>query len=152
PISVYPLSLHAALPILMCTTSFTPGGSATCAFTDQAKGQILVTKQVEGGTGSFTFSLTGNGGTSGSTVLVGGNGPGTTITLTGSFTGLAPGASFTVSESVPSSFTAVGSVMCTTSFTPGGSATCAFTDQAKGQILVTKQVEGGTGSFTCSLT
>src|SRR5439155_19618745 len=84
PISVYPLSLHAALPILMCTTSFTPGGSATCAFTDQAKGQILVTKQVEGGTGSFTFSLTGNGGTSGSTVLVGGNGPGTTITLTGS--------------------------------------------------------------------
>src|SRR5207245_6826388 len=103
-------------------------------------------------TGSFTSSLTGNGGTSGSTVLVGGNGPGTTITLTGSFTGLAPGASFTVSESVPSSFTAVGSVMCTTSFTPGGSATCAFTDQAKGQILVTKQVEGGTGSFTLART
>src|SRR5207245_7307253 len=105
--------------------------SDLCAFTDQAKGQIVVTKQVEGGTGSFTFSLTGNGGTSGSTVLVGGNGPGTTITLTGSFTGLAPGASFTVSESVPSSFTAVGSVMCTTSFTPGGSATCALPDQAK---------------------
>src|SRR5207245_7569226 len=85
-------SSFTAVGSVMCTTSFTPGGSATCAFTDQAKGQILVTKQVEGGTGSFTFSLTGNGGTSGSTVLVGGNGPGTTITLTGSFTGLAPGA------------------------------------------------------------
>src|SRR5207244_4535813 len=96
-----------AVGSVMCTTSFAPGGSATCAFTDQAKGQIVVTKQVEGGTGSFTFSLTGNGGTSGSTVLVGGNGPGTTVTLTGSFTGLAPGASFTVSESVPSSFTIV---------------------------------------------
>src|SRR5207249_3734045 len=73
-----------------------------CTFSNGARGQIVVTKQVEGGTGSFTFSLTGNGGTSGSTVLVGGNGPGTTVTLTGSFTGLAPGATFTVSESVPS--------------------------------------------------
>src|SRR5207245_6777043 len=86
------------------------------------------------------------------TVLVGGNGPGTTITLTGSFTGLAPGASFTVSESVPSSFTAVGSVMCTTSFTPGGSATCAFTDQAKGQILETKRADVGTRVTIFSLT
>src|SRR5207245_1117927 len=124
-----------AVGSVMCTTSFTPGGSATCAFTDQAKGQIVVTKQVEGGTGSFTFSLTGNGGTSGSTVLVGGNGPGTTITLTGSFTGLAPGASFTVSESVPSSFTAVGSVMCTTSLARKGSAYGTCADQGSGHIL-----------------
>src|SRR5207245_418533 len=118
------------------------------AFTDQARGQIVVTKQIEGGNGSFLFSLTGGGG---SLARSGGAG-GTTVTLTGSFTGLPPNTSFTVSETVPSSFTAVGSVMCTTSFAPGGSATCAFTDQAKGQIVVTKQVEGGTGSFTFSLT
>src|SRR5207253_826817 len=141
-------SSFTAVGSVMCTTSFTPGGSATCAFTDQAKGQILVTKQVEGGTGSFTFSLTGNGRPSGSPALCGGYGPGPTITLSCPTSRPSDLASFTVSESVPSSFTAVGSVMCTTSFTPGGSATCAFTDQAKGQILVTKQVEGGTGSFT----
>src|SRR2546428_162378 len=136
---------------VVCTTSFGPGGSATCAFTDQAKGQIVVTKQVEGGSGSFTFSLTGNG-TSTMTVLTGGGGVGTTVTLSASFTGLAPGVSFTVSETVPSGFVPVGPVVCTTSFGPGGSATCAFTDQAKGQIVVTKQVEGGSGSFTFSLT
>src|SRR3989449_11657821 len=77
---------------------------------------------------------------------------GATVTLSGSFTGLPPGVSFTVSETVPSGFVPVGPTVCTTSFPPGGSATCAFTDQAKGQIVVTKQVEGGFGSFTFSLT
>src|SRR5207253_902742 len=144
-------SSFTAVGSVMCTTSFAPGGSATCAFTDQAKGQIVVTKQVEGGTGSFTFSLTGKIGSASCSGSAGGPG-GTTVILRASFTGLPPNTSFTVSETVPSSFTAVGSVMCTTSFAPGGSATCAFTDQAKGQIVVTKQVEGGTGSFTFSLT
>src|SRR2546422_944221 len=108
-----------------CSTSFPPGGSATCAFTDQAKGQIVVTKQVEGGFGSFTFSLTGNG-TSTMTVLSGGS-MGATVTLSGSFTGLPPGVSFTVSETVPSGFVPVGPTVCTTSFPPGGSATCDLT-------------------------
>src|SRR5206468_11928044 len=76
----------------------------------------------------------------------------TTVTLTGSFTGLAPNTSFTVSETVPGSFVPVGPTTCVTGFAPGGSATCAFTDQAKGQIVVTKQVEGGNGSFTLALT
>ena len=134
----------------VCTTSFGPGGSATCAFTDQASGQIVVTKQVEGGSGSFTFSLTGNG-TSGSLTLSGGS-MGTTVTLTGSFTGLSPNTTYTVSESANAGFVPVGPTTCVTSFAPGGSATCAFTDQAKGQIVVTKQIQGGNGSFTFTLT
>src|SRR5207249_2510952 len=131
-----------------CVTGFAPGGSATCAFTDQAKGQIVVTKQVEGGNGSFTFSLTPGG----SSIILSGGAAGTTVTLTGSFTGLAPNTSFTVSETVPGSFVPVGPTTCVTGFAPGGSPPSADTDQAKGQIVVTKQVEGGNGSFTFSLT
>src|SRR5207245_2454917 len=102
---------------------------------------------LEGGNGSCTFSLTPGG----SSIILSGGAAGTTVTLTGSFTGLAPNTSFTVSETVPGSFVPVGPTTCVTGFAPGGSATCAFTDQAKGQIVVTKQVEGGNGSFTFSL-
>src|SRR5207247_6188959 len=54
--------------------------NTSCAFTDQAKGQIVVTKQVEGGNGSFTFSLTPGG----SSIILSGGAAGTTVTLTGS--------------------------------------------------------------------
>src|SRR5439155_1181901 len=128
-------------------TGFAPGGSATCAFTDQAKGQIVVTKQVEGGNGNFTCSLTSGG----SSIILSGGAAGTTVTLTGSFTGLAPNTSFTVSETVPGSFVPVGPTTCVTGFAPGGSATCAFTDQAKGQIVVTKNTSGGNADFTFTL-
>src|SRR3989442_6453475 len=136
-----------AVGSMSCMTSFAPGGTATCGFTNQAKGQINVTKQVEGGNGSFTFSLSPGGGA----ISLTGGVSASDVTLTGSFTGLAPGTTFTVSEGANASFTAVGSMSCMTSFAPGGTATCGFTNQAKGQINVTKQVEGGNGSFTFSL-
>src|SRR5207302_640187 len=119
-----------------------------CAFTDQANGQIVVTKQVQGGNGSFAFSLTGGG----RWVTLSGSGGGTSVKLTGSFTGLAPNTTYTESESASAGFVPVGPTTCVKSFAPGGSATCAFTDQAKGQIVVTKQIQGGNGSFTFTLT
>src|SRR5207245_10273165 len=91
--SVFP---HVARPTCVARQINT-----ACAFTNAAQGQIIVTKQVEGGNGAFTFSLTGAGGVSGSTVLVGGS-AGATVTLTGSFTGLAANTTFTASDSVPS--------------------------------------------------
>src|SRR3989441_2942030 len=103
--------------------------------------------QTEGGFGVFTFSLLGGGG---SLVLSGGS-SGATVVANGSFTGLAPNTTFTVSESANASFTAVGPLVCSTSFAPGSFATCAFTNQAKGQINVTKQIEGGFGVCTFNL-
>src|SRR5207245_2759466 len=132
-----------------CVTSVAPGGSATCAFTDQAKGQIVVTKQIQGGNGSFTFTLTG-GGQSGSLTLSGGA-PLVTVTLTGSFTGLPANNTYTVSETVPAGFTAVGPTVCVTSFGPGGSPTCSFTNQAIGSVVVTKNTTGGNGTFSFTL-
>src|SRR3989442_10121009 len=117
---------------------------STCAFTNQAKGQINVTKQIEGGFGVFTFSLLGGGG---SLVLSGGS-SGATVVANGSFTGLATNTTFTVSESANASFTAVGPLVCSTSFAPGSFATCAFTNQAKGQIIIQKAALGGNGIFT----
>src|SRR5439155_1539165 len=102
-----------------CAAVVTASSDAACSFTNNAKGQIVVTKQVQGGNGSFTFSLTG-GGQSGSLTLSGGA-PAVTVTLTGSFTGLPPNTTYTVSETIPSSFTAVGPTVCVTSFGPGGS-------------------------------
>src|SRR5205823_5019973 len=122
--------------------------NTSCAFTDQAKGQIVVTKQVEGGNGSFTFSLTPGG----SSIILSGGAAGTTVKLGRASTRVTPNTSVTVRETVPGSFVPVGPTACVTVFAPGGTATCAFTDQAKGQIVVTKQVEGGNGSFTFSLT
>src|SRR3989441_1218035 len=111
-------------------------------------GKIAVTKQIEGGFGVFTFSLLGGGG---SLVLSGGS-SGATVVANGSFTGLAPNTTFTVSESTNASFTAIGPTVCSTSFAPGSFATCAFTNAVpKGQINVTKQIEGGFGVFTFSL-
>src|SRR3989442_7721440 len=117
---------------------------STCAFTNQAKGQINVTKQIEGGFGVFTFSLLGGGG---SLVLSGGS-SGATVVANGSFTGLARNTTFTVSESANASFTVIGVLVCSTSFAPGSFATCAFTNQAKGQIIIQKAALGGNGTFT----
>src|SRR5207245_6950481 len=102
------------------------------------------------GNGSFSFSLTG-GGQSGSLTLSGGA-AGMTVTLTGSFTGLLPNNTFTVSETVPAGFTAIGPTVCSTSVAPGGSPTCSFTDQAIGQVVITKTTNGGNGTFTFTLT
>src|SRR5439155_1598078 len=86
-----------------CVAGFAPGCSATCAFTDQAKGQIVVTKQVEGGNGSFTFSLTPGG----SSIILSGGAAGTTVSLHDALPIFAPNTSFTVSETVPGSFVPV---------------------------------------------
>ena len=119
-------------------------GAAIAAPTN---GTIVVTKQVRGGNGSFSFDLSGP--STGSLTLSGGS-TGATATLTGSFAGLANGT-FTVSETVPSSFVPVGPTVCSTVLAGGNAmATCAFTNQAIARLTVSKQTNGGGGSFTFS--
>src|SRR3989442_4823323 len=137
----------------MCTAVVVAGAaSCTRSFLNNARGSVVVTKNTTGGNGTFTFTLTGPGGvtmsatisTTGSTVAGSG---------TATFNGLAPGT-YTVTEAANSDFVPVGLTTCTAVVAgPGSTAPCLpeFSNAHKGQIVVTKQVEGGNGSFVFSL-
>src|SRR5207302_1885460 len=124
-----------------------PGATATCSFTNAARGAVVVTKNTTGGNGSFVFTLS-NGVTMTATIST----SGTTVAESGSatFTGLAPGT-FSVSESANADFVPVGSTTCTALVGPGASATCSFTNAARGSVVVTKNTHGGNGSFVFTL-
>src|SRR5438876_549864 len=122
--------------------------SGSCAFSDAASGSVVVTKSAQGGDGSFTFTLTGGPQSVTMSATI------NTILGTGTttFSALAVG-SYDVSETVPSSFYAVGPTTCP-AVVSGGSPppTCSFTDKKRGQILITKNTYGGDGTFTFTLT
>src|SRR3989442_8390635 len=114
------------------------------------KRNVIVTKNTFGGNGTFSFTLTGPGGVTMSATITT---TGTTVSGSGTatFTGLTP-ATYTVTEATNTAFVPVGATTCAAVVTASSDATCSFTNNAKGQIVVTKQVQGGNGSFTFTLT
>jgi plastocyanin len=122
-----------------------PGGVVTCSFTDTLRGTIIVVKNTVGGNGSFAFTNTGTGFSSGLTLTT------TANTASQTFTNMLPG-SYSVGETVPSGWDLTSST-CTSGapagFTlpAGGTVTCTFTDTKEGTIIVRKQTIGGTGQF-----
>src|SRR5205085_2349323 len=134
-------------PPTTCTAVVTAGGSAPCIFNNVARGQVVVTKNTEGGNGTFTFTLT-NSVTMAATISTTGSplGQGTAT-----FTGLAPGT-YTVTGAANADFVPVGLTTCTAVVTAGGSTPCTFANAARGSVVVTKNTEGGNGTFTFTLT
>src|SRR5438552_2998609 len=119
--------------------------NTSCAFTNQAVANLTVSKQTNGGGGSFTFSAGGGIGTFTLVMPTGG------VTTT-AFTVNVP-ATVTVSEFASAGFSSSGgcnSNGSVTLTTPGASGGCAFTNQAVANLTVSKQTNGGGGSFTLS--
>jgi len=125
-------SLGNALPSPH-TFSFSTGAAPT--------GSITVVKNAVGADGTFMFtsnfgltSLTTTGGTASQT-----------------FSNLAPGSSYTVSETVPSGWQS--STFCTNgspsaiTVLPGATTTCTVTNTQRGSITVVKNTLGGNGTF-----
>src|SRR2546428_13404094 len=116
---------------------------------NDAGGSVVTTKTTSGDNGSFTSPLAGPGGvtmsatisTTGSTIAGSGN---------ATFTGLPPGT-YTVTEAANLDFVAAVTT-CTAVVTGMGSTPSLpeFANAHKGQIVVTKQNQGGNGAFTFS--
>src|SRR5207302_882654 len=122
-----PLGPSGSGPI---TLTVSAGMQTDCSFTNNARGQIVVTKNTTGGNGSFTFTLRSGTMTATATIsTVAGSG---TVT----FSGVAPGT-FTVSEGVNASFAPMGSTTCSVNVPPGGTATCSFTNVKKNEGFMT---------------
>jgi uncharacterized protein (TIGR03437 family) len=123
------------------------GATTTCTFLNTQQGaSIRVVKNTVGGNGTFAF--TSNFGLT-SLTTVG-------LTASQTFSGLTPGGSYSVSETVPTGWTQT-SATCTNG-TPaaitvvaGATTTCTFLNtQATqtGSIRVVKNTVGGDGTFT----
>src|SRR5207253_5955298 len=114
--------------------------------TNNARGQIVVTKITTGGNGSITFThATGpQTGTPPSSITTSGG------TGTSTFSNLAPSptASYTVSEAANASFSAVGPTSCVTTVKIGRASCRERINVAVGSVAVTKN----TGDGTCRLT
>src|SRR5207249_4321811 len=149
-----------------CVAVIPAGGSFPCSFTNNANGSVVVTKNTTGGQGVFTFTLSGGPNSASAAATI------TTVGGTGSttFGALAPGT-FTLSEIVASGFVFAsaacsagvlpppppplgpsGSGPITLTVSAGMQTDCSFTNNARGQIVVTKNTTGGNGSFTFTLT
>src|SRR5207247_1471745 len=104
----------------------------------------VVTNQARGGSGSLTFSAGGGIRTFTLVMPTGG------VTTT-AFTVNVP-ATVTVSEFASAGFSSSGGCpgASVTLTTPGSSGSCAFTNQAVANLTVSKQTNGGGGSFTFS--
>ena len=131
----------------------TSGATTVCTFTNlfappPLPGSIRVVKTTVGGDGSFTF--TSNFGLTSITTL---GGTGSQI-----FSGLTPGASFTLSENVPAGWVQ-NSAGCTNgapgaiNVVSGATTTCTIVNSAtlvapSAAIQVVKNTIGGNGTFT----
>jgi len=123
------------------------GATTTCTFTNTfvpPTGSIMVVKNTVGGNGTFAF--TSNFGLV-SPLTTTGN------TVSQTIAGLAPGAGYTLSETVPAGWN-LTSATCT-SGTPtgvivaaGATTTCTFTNTQQGAIRVVKNALGGDGTFS----
>src|SRR5207248_191323 len=124
------------------------GENVTCTFTNtQQLATIIVSKHTVGGNGTFAYTNTGSGFSSGLTLST------TANTASQTFTNMAPG-SYSVAETVPSGWDLSSSTCTGANNTPaaftlaaGGSVTCTFTDTARGTIVVVKNTVGANGSF-----
>src|SRR5439155_1732160 len=131
------------------TLTVSAGMQTDCSFTNNARGQIVVTKNTTGGNGSFTFTLTGGPETVSATGSI------STSNGTGTFTfsNLAPSptASYTVSEAANASFTPTRLTTDLAAVSAGRPTHCSFTNNANGSVVVTKNTTGGQGVFTFTL-
>src|SRR5439155_1544477 len=135
------------------TVAVASGGTSSCSYSDTKRATLTVTKNTQGGNGTFTFNT--NGGTGSglpATFTISTTGNVTTGAGATTFGALAVGW-YDVSETVPGSVYAVGPTTCP-AVVSGGSPppTCSFTDEKRGQILITENTYGGDGTFTFTLT
>src|SRR5207247_5746281 len=119
-------------------------------YTNNARGQIVVTKNTTGGNGSFTFTLTGGPETVSATGSI------STSNGTGTFTfsNLAPSptASYTVSEAANASFSAVGPTSCVTTVSPGAPSGCSLGRMGTRSISSHENTADATFSLTSTIT
>ncbi len=127
------------------------GATTTCTFTNAQAGSIKVVKNTVGGNGTFAFtstfgltSLTTSGTTSGGTASQ-------------TFSNLTAGSGYSLSETVPASWTQT-SAICTNgtpaniTVAPGATTTCVITNTTTapppvGLITIVKNTVGGNGAF-----
>jgi len=137
--------------VTTCSAMVVAGQAFVCPFANNARGSIVVTKNTVGGTGSFTFTLTGGPESVSATATISTSGTTMSASGTATFGGLTPGATYTVSEGANASFTPSGFTTCVAVIPAGGSFPCSFTNNANGSVVVTKNTTGGQGVFTFTL-
>ncbi len=120
--------------------SVNPGQTVTCTFNDRARGTIVIKKVTDPSPDpsntSFSFTPTGNIGTTGFGLANGGS---------KTYTNVVPGSANSVSETVPTGWDLTsatcdnGNAPATNiSVNPGQTVTCTFNDRARGAIVVKK--------------
>src|SRR5439155_858483 len=136
--------------VTTCSAMVVAGQAFVCPFANNARGSIVVTKNTVGGTGSFTFTLSGGPESASATVTISTRGTTMSATGTATFSNLPPSptASYTVSEAANASFSAMGPTSCAVTVSAGAPSGCSFSNVALGSVVVTKNTVGGNGSFT----
>jgi hypothetical protein len=118
----------------------TLGETVTCTFNDRTRGTIVIKKVTDPSPDpsntSFSFTPTGNIGTTGFSLLNGGS---------QTYSNVVPGSANSVSETVPTGWDLTsatcdnGNVPATNiSVNPGQTVTCTFNDRARGTIVINK--------------
>ncbi len=126
-----------------------PGEIVTCTFTDLKRGQIVVVKDAQPNDAQ-DFSFTASGGLSPTSFALDDDSNGT-LSNTQTFTNIAPGTGYSVSETVPSGWDQ-GSATCSDGSSPtnigvgaGEIVTCTFTNLKRGQITIVQDTVPNNG-------
>ena len=118
------------------------GETTTCTILNTAvalplTGSITVVKNTVGGNGAFAF--TSNFGLTSLTTV--GN------TASQTFSGLAPGAGYSATETVPAGWTQTSNGCAAITVAAGVTTTCTITNTQQGSITIVKNTVGGNGAF-----
>ena len=129
--------------------SVSAGETVTCTFTNTKRGNIVVEKVTNGGSGAFDFT---SGTLSPSAFTLTTTAAGAAGKDSDTFSNLAPGT-YDVDEDVPAGWDLTsatcndGSNVGSISVSAGETVTCTFTNTKRGNIVVEKVTNGGSGAF-----
>ena len=119
-----------------------PGEIVTCTFTNRKRGRIVAVKDATPNDPQ-DFSFTAGGGLSPASFSLDDDADGT-LSNTRTFTDLAPGSGYSLSETVPSGWDQTGatcddgSPVSNIDVAAGETVTCTFTNRKRGSIVVVK--------------
>ena len=117
--------------------NFSPGEQITCTFTNQKRGSITVVKDATPNDPQ-DFSFTAGGGLSPTSFSLDDDSDGT-LSTTRTFSSLAPGSGYSLSEAVPSGWDQTsatcddGSPVSNINLSPNENITCTFSNRKRGR-------------------
>ncbi len=135
--------------------SVSPGEVVTCTFTNLKRGQIVIVKDAQPNDAQ-DFTFTASGGLTPTSFQLDDDSDGT-LSNTRTFTNIAPGTGYSVSETVPtgwdqgSATCSDGSLASNIGVSAGEVVTCTFTNLKRGQIVIVQNTVPNNGqdfSFT----